>query len=139
MTLPFWHGFSRKIVMPEWVLVLPLKAPLMTLNMQRRAHWSAVAKAKADTEIVVAAALKKAKLRRIDEPISIRLVWFAPDARRRDVDGLAPMLKSVLDCLVKRKVLVDDSSGYVREAKLGPIVVDRVAPRFEVRIRVVET
>jgi Holliday junction resolvase RusA-like endonuclease len=124
--------------MSEWVLVLPLRAPLMTLNMQRRAHWSEVAKAKADTALVVTAAAKKAKLPPIDELVSIRLVWFAPDARRRDVDGLAPMMKSILDCLVQRKVLVDDSSKYVWEAKLGPIVVDRTAPRFEVRIRSVE-
>lgn len=117
-----------------WVLVLPLKAPLMTPNSQRRAHWTAVAKAKADHELLVTAALAKAKLKRIDGPVSVRIIWYAPDARRRDVDSLAPLGKSVLDALEKRNVIDNDHSEIVREISFGPIVVARDNPRIEVVI-----
>ncbi len=117
------------------VLTLPLKAPLLTQNSQRRAHWSEVAKAKADVELVVGEAIKKAKLEPIDGPVSIRLIWFAPDARSRDVDSLAPMMKACLDALVKRQIISDDNWRIVHEALLGPVVIARDNPRFELRIR----
>ncbi|MFM8798719.1 MAG: hypothetical protein ACKODT_07165 [Fluviibacter sp.] len=116
------------------VLTLPLKAPLMTLNMQRRSHWSVVAKAKSETALLVGSAVKSARLKRFDCPISVRLVWFAPDARRRDVDGLAPMMKSILDALVELELIDDDSSRHVHDVQLGPIIISRDHPRFEIHI-----
>lgn len=122
--------------MPDrWVLVLPLRKPLMTLNMQRRAHWSEVAKAKSETAMLVGVAAKKAKLPPMAGLVCVRLVWYAPDARRRDCDGLAPMMKAILDCLVELNVLPDDSSRYVSDVRLGPIVIARDNPRFEIHIR----
>lgn len=118
-----------------WLLKLPLRTPLMTLNTQRRSHWSVIAKAKADTEFLVGVAAKKANLPSFDSPITVRLVWHAPDARRRDVDGLAPMMKAILDALVHLGVVVDDSSKYVRDVRLGPICIARDDPRFEIIIR----
>lgn len=115
-------------------LILPLRAPLLTLNEQRRAHWTTVAKAKLDTEIVVGEAIKKAKLKPVDGPITVQLVWYAPDLRHRDVDGLAPMAKACLDALRKKGIIADDHSELVRELHLGPIVVSRDQPRFELLI-----
>lgn len=119
-------------------LVLPLTAPPLSQNSQRRAHWTQVAKAKRDVELVVMAAVKKAKLSRIDGEISVRLVWYAPDARKRDTDSLAPMAKACLDALVKMKVIEDDNSKIVRETLLGPVIVARDRPRFELHITVVD-
>lgn len=118
--------------------MLPLKAPLMTQNTQRRAHWTEVAKAKADTEFLVSAAAAKAKLRKIDGPISVRIVWYASDARKRDVDSLSVLAKSCLDALKKREIIKDDHAGIVTEVHLGPICISRDNPRIEIVIRRVE-
>ena len=110
----------------------------MTPNSQRRAHWAQVAKAKSETELHIEAALNRAGLTRLDGPISVRVLWFAPDARRRDVDSLAVFLKAVLDTLQRKRVIADDHSGIVHDVRLGPIVVSRDNPRLEVHIRGVE-
>lgn len=117
------------------VLTLPLRQPLLTQNAQRRAHWTAVRAAKRDTEIVVGEAVKAAGVGPIEGPVTVQLIWFAPDARNRDTDGLAPMMKAVLDALVKKGVLPDDNAKVVTETICGPIVVSRDNPRFEVHIR----
>jgi hypothetical protein len=122
----------------RWVLVLPLKAPLMTQNGQRRAHWTQVAKAKADTEWIIAAAISRAGLTAVQTPVSVRVVWFAADARKRDVDSLAVLAKSCLDALKKGKVIEDDHAGIVREVVLGPVVISRDNPRIEIHLRGVE-
>jgi Holliday junction resolvase RusA-like endonuclease len=125
--------------LPEkWVLILPLKAPLMNTNGQRRAHWTQVARAKTDSEVIVLAAARKAKLKALDGPISIRIVWYSPDARKRDVDSLAVLAKSCLDALKKGNIINDDHAGIVHEVSLGPIVIARDNPRIEVWIRRVE-
>jgi Holliday junction resolvase RusA-like endonuclease len=120
--------------MAKFVLVLPLKAPLLSSNDQRRAHWREVQKAKADTELIVGAAIKKARLLKLVYPISVRLVWYAPTAHRRDPDSLGPMLKACIDALVKKELIPDDSGAYVYEAVMGPVIISRDRPRFELII-----
>lgn len=93
-----------------------------------------MAKAKAEVELLTVAAAKAARLKPIKGPVSVRLVWWAPDARRRDVDSMAPMLKAVLDALVKKGIIPDDRSEIVREAALGPVCIARDNPRFELHI-----
>lgn len=122
----------------KWDLVLPIKAPLMTQNSQRRAHWTEVSRAKSDTELLVFAAARRAKVPHLDGPISVRVVWYAPDARVRDVDSLGVFAKSCLDAFKKGGIIDDDHSGIVREVILGPIVISRDNPRIEIRIRGVE-
>lgn len=107
----------------------------MTANGQRRSHWTTVAQAKKQVEELVWVASKNAKLKPIKGLVSVRLVWFAPDARQRDSDGLFPMMKAVLDGLVKLKILEGDSNKYVYDTRCGPIVIARDNPRIEVWIR----
>lgn len=111
----------------------------MSQNSQRRAHWTQVAKAKSDTELIVSAEINKKKVRKLDGPVSIRVIWYAPDARKRDVDSLAVLAKSVLDALKKKAVIEDDHAGIVYEVNLGPIVISRDNPRIEIHIRRLET
>ncbi|WP_411828815.1 RusA family crossover junction endodeoxyribonuclease [Mycobacterium intracellulare] len=118
--------------------MLPLRSPLLTLNDQRRAHWTTVRKAKSDVELLISVAVNKAKLKPIEGPVVVWLVWYAPDRRARDCDGLAPMLKACLDALVHKGILPDDNSEIVHQACLGPIVVARDNPRFELQIRGLE-
>lgn len=110
----------------------------MSANDQRRAHWSKVRSAKADTEQLVAIAAHNAGVGEICGPVSVRIVWYAPDGRKRDVDSLSVFAKSCLDSLKKKKVIPDDSSDIVTEVKLGPIVIARDNPRIEVIIRRVD-
>lgn len=107
----------------------------MTQNGQRRAHWNEVRQAKADTELLVTLALKKAKLTKIDGPITVRIIWYAADARRRDVDSLSVLCKSVLDALEKKEVIGNDDYRTVKEVALGPVVIARDNPRIEVHIK----
>ena len=111
---------------------------MMSTNGQRRAHWTGVAKAKADTEIIVLAAARKAKLRHVDGLLSVRIIWYAPDARKRDVDSLAVLAKSSLDALKKGKIIDDDHAGIVHEVSLGPIIIARDNPRIEIHVRRLE-
>lgn len=107
---------------------------MMSTNGQRRAHWTEVAKAKSDTEIIVLAAARKAKLKRVEGLVSVRIVWYSPDARKRDVDSLAVLAKSALDALKKGNVIDDDHAGIVHEVNLGPIIISRDNPRIEVHV-----
>lgn len=110
----------------------------MTQNGQRRAHWTQVAKAKSDTELLVTAAAGKIKLPKLDGPIAVRIVWYAEDARKRDVDSLSVLAKSVLDALTKKGIIDDDHSGIIHEVSLGPVIISRDQPRIEIVIRRVE-
>lgn len=120
------------------VLTLPLRSPPLSANDQRRAHWTQVAKAKREMELIVTSAINQAKAKPIDGPVTVQLVWYAPTAHARDTDGLAPMMKACLDALVKKKVLVDDNNRVVHQTILGPIVVSRDRPRFELIIKRLE-
>lgn len=122
-----------------WHLVIPVRAPLMSANDQRRAHWSKVREAKGNTEQLVAIAAHNCGLKKIVGPVSVRVVWYAPDARKRDVDSLSVFAKACLDALKKRKVIEDDNSEIVTELHLGPIIIARDNPRLEVVIRRVES
>ena len=103
----------------------------MTPNSQRRSHWSATAKAKAESELLVRSALTKAKVPPL-ERVSVSVIWYAPDARRRDPDSLATLSKSVLDAMVKVGRIPDDDHSHVHSVTLGPIVIARDNPRIEV-------
>lgn len=124
--------------MTEYRIVLPLRAPLMTQNKQRGAHWTTVRGAKDDLEWLVVFGARKAKVPKIDGPVSARLVWYTPDAKPRDTDGIAPMMKGCLDALVKLGIIEDDNSKIVVESCLGPFIVSRDNPRFELIIKQLE-
>ena len=86
------------------------------------------------------AAARKCGIPPLDSgPVSVRVVWFAPDARRRDVDSLATFAKAFLDALCKMGIISDDNSSIVVELKLGPIFISRENPRVEAHVRIVET
>lgn len=86
----------------------------------------------------MAQAARRAKVPHLSGPISVRIVWFAPDARRRDVDSLSTFAKACLDALRKRGIIDDDHSGIVRQVGLGPIFISRDNPRIEAHIRRME-
>ena len=117
--------------MTTHTLTIPIPKPPMSSNDQRRAHWTKVRSAKAEVEMLVKSAARAAKLPRIAK-CSIRVVWHAPDARRRDGDSLGPFVKASLDALTQGW-LVDDSWAYVTETTMA-VCVDRARPRIEIQI-----
>ncbi len=119
-------------------MTLPIPRPLLTTNQSRGKHWSEIRKAKADTELLTTIGCAKAKVPNISDPVTVRLIWYAPDARVRDTDSLYPTLKACIDALVKKGVLVDDGYRHVVETTCGPIVISRDNPRLELVIRRLE-
>lgn len=85
----------------------------MTANGQRRAHWTRVREAKRVAEQLVFASAKSACLPKQLAPSHVSIIWFAPDKRRRDPDGLGPFQKACLDSLVIYGAWKDDSSEYI--------------------------
>lgn len=116
-------------------LVLPLTKLPLSQNGQRRAHWTEVRDKKLEVEWLVSVAVKKAGVQKIDGPVSVRLIWYAPNVRIRDCDSMGPMMKACLDQIVREGILADDHSEIVREVHLGPIWISRDNPRFELHIR----
>jgi Holliday junction resolvase RusA-like endonuclease len=94
-----------------------------------------VAAAKQEVELVVSSVISSNRVKPISGLVTVQLIWYAPTAHPRDTDGLAPMMKACLDALVKKKVLKDDNNRIVWQTLLGPIVVDRDQPRFELVIQ----
>ncbi|MFT4125094.1 MAG: hypothetical protein QM662_02535 [Gordonia sp. (in: high G+C Gram-positive bacteria)] len=123
--------------MTTHLLVVEARRPPMTLNEQRRAHWTQVRAAKQHAETLVWAAAHTARLGHLDHPVTIDITWWAPDQRRRDVDSLAPFTKAALDALVKHGHLDDDDHTHVTTAN-PHIHIDRARPRIEIEIVEVE-
>ncbi|AKJ72084.1 RusA family crossover junction endodeoxyribonuclease [Gordonia alkanivorans] len=116
------------------ILTLDVPRPPMTANQQRSWHWRKVHQAKNLAETLVWAAAKQARIRPLTAPQTVSVVWYTPDARRRDTDALGPMLKASLDALVKSGVLVDDDSKHVTATSMA-IELDRDRPRIEIHIQ----
>lgn len=66
-------------------------------------------------------------------PVEIRVTFFEPTSRR-DVDGvIAGGCKVLLDAMVHKGILVDDSRKYV--SQIIPLVyTDRNNPRIEIEV-----
>lgn len=81
--------------------------------------------------LVLAAILEsKAKLKKPLEKAIVRITYFFPDNRRRDLDNYSG--KMLLDPLVKEGVIVDDSFQHIK--LLLEAYVDKSNPRTEIEI-----
>jgi len=111
---------------------LDFQRPPMTANDQRKAHWTEVRRAKVEVETDVYWRAKAAQIA-VQPPVEVFLTWYAKDARIRDSDSAAPMLKACLDALVLADVLPGDDHRYVTRSG-SSVVVDRADPRVEITI-----
>ena len=111
--------------------------PPLTMNEWRNSHWAVKTKAKHRIYWQIVKALQEAGLRQTGKPlfdrITVRIVQFAPDARKRDNDGLGAFRKDVLDALKLSGVVPDDSREFVIDGG-NDIRMDRTDPRVEIRI-----
>jgi len=122
------HSSAAKRAM--YSVTLPLLRPPLTLNDQRRAHWTKVRRAKAEVEELVGwqARAQLPKGLRLDR-IHLTVTWYAPDARIRDADSLSVLTKGALDSLVKCGYLPGDDHKHVLSVR-QQIRIDREHPRI---------
>lgn len=116
----------------RYVLTTSFIRPPMSANQQKRAHYHQVAKAKKLVGDQVCVLAKGIPL--LGRPVMVEVVWFVPDRRKRDSDGLGPFLKAVCDGLVQAGVLVDDHAEYVPRTAMSISSDEKDNPRIEVVI-----
>ena len=95
-----------------------------------KAHWSLGAKMKRNEQEKAMWAIKAARLKPFERPVSVRILWVEKDMAR-DEDNVAFAAKFVMDALVKTGVLPDDGRKWVRSIA-SEICVDRDDPRIDV-------
>lgn len=94
------------------VFVIPLKLPSCNEYINAcRVNRYAGAKMKAETEEAISWFLKNPHT--INAPVTIAFEWEEPN-RKRDIDGIAFGKKFILDALVKKGILPNDSQKWVR-------------------------
>lgn len=108
---------------------------LLSLNdliRDSRTHYQKANNAKKKTQKEIMLQLPKVKV--IKYPVEVWVTFFEPD-NRRDCDGITGGgLKVLMDALVNKGILIDDSRKYVRQ--IHPLVyTDRNNPRIEIEIK----
>lgn len=70
-------------------------------------------------------------------PVEVSIKWCEPN-QRRDIDNITFATKFILDTLVQKRLLEDDSQRFVSKIN-HEVVVDKANPRIEVNIRAIES
>ena|SRR3990172_8914989 len=70
-------------------------------------------------------------VRRIEFVSGMRLVFFMPDNRKCDLTNKA---ESIMDLLVKYKIIKDDSWQFVGYIELCSCGIDKINPRVNIKI-----
>ena len=87
------------------------KDRILTMNLYRNCHWSALAKAKRNYHEEVSKFADS--LPRFNK-LSVHYTLYFPDKRKRDVDNMTYALhKFLMDALVEHKVIEDDNVHHV--------------------------
>lgn len=110
----------------------------MTANQQRRLHYMKQAEAKKQVGDVVHWHATRMGLRSLGQSV-VTVIWYAPDRRRRDTDGLGPFLKAALDALTRAGAWPDDHSDWVVETRLRIDKTETSNPRIEIVIEELNT
>jgi Holliday junction resolvase RusA-like endonuclease len=106
--------------------------PPLTMNEFERAHYRKQTAAKRRIQWQIKAALQATPIPKLDQA-TVSIIQYAPNAIRRDVDGLGAFRKAMLDALVMNNVFPDDNTAHVIDGG-NTILLDRENPRIEIRI-----
>ena len=91
---------------------------------------------KKNQEKVIKGILKAFRERKISwvykYPVKLKITWYEPN-KRRDIDNVTFGTKFILDALVRKEVLKNDSQKYVNGIE-HEVLVDKENPRIEVEI-----
>lgn len=83
--------------------------------------------------IDIVQACTKGTLKKIEKyPVKLEITWYEPNLKR-DIDNITFAAKFILDALVEKGILIDDSQKYVSEIN-HKVLVDKINPRIEVEI-----
>lgn len=118
----------------EYRITTDFIRPPLSSNDQKRAHYHKVAKCKK----LVGEQVKEAAIAQaihIEGQCTVEVVWFVPDKRKRDTDGLGPFLKAACDGLVQAGAIEDDHSDFVVRTAMSIDKSDMKNPRIEVHIQ----
>lgn len=117
--------------------MITIQGRLVGLNeytSENRKNRYAGAKMKAEMQTLCKLAILHSKIPKvINYPISIEITWHELNARR-DIDNITFATKFILDALVARKIIIDDSQKYVKRIA-HEITVDKNNPRIEIEIK----
>ena len=102
-----------------------------------RGHWAQGAKLKKQQQALVETAILVAGVKPFTAPVTVQFRWVEPN-RRRDFDNICAASKWVLDAMVARGVIPDDSDRWVKSVS-HERGLDRKAPRVEVTVTEVTT
>lgn len=104
------------------MISLPLPWPPRDLHPNSRVHWGRRARAAKLCRTIAAGTALAAGIRRGDPDIPSRLkvtaVFFPPDNRRRDIDGMLSSIKSYLDGIAD-VIGIDDSKWEISMSREG--------------------
>jgi len=109
------------------VVFLPFPSPKLSPNA--RQHWVILARAKKSARTQAAWQLKADGIGQINaDALHVKVTFFPPDNRRRDLDNMIAASKALLDG-VSDVVGIDDSKWTISASKAPPIM-----PNGQIRI-----
>lgn len=94
-------------------MVLPNLNDMLAAAKQGKRGYQPYAKMKAECELVIGAAIRKAKLKAMVQPVELSFTWREAN-RKRDLDNICAARKFALDSLVKTGILSNDGWAQVR-------------------------
>jgi len=114
--------------------------PPRELSPNARVHWAVKAKAAREygSQVFYAAVdarnrSEPAKWKNLDRA-KVRVWFYVPPRRRRDLDNLIASFKPGLDALVRCGILVDDSIGHVEVSHTATQPFDGKTPSTTVEV-----
>lgn len=113
---------TRKIVR-----MISLRFPPKELSPNARPHWAKLAKAKRSYRMECFIDAKRQGIKKLatQKPLTISLVFYPPDRRRRDWDNMLAAAKSGLDGLAD--ALGVDDRNWKLSFSVSPEPLDRVS------------
>lgn len=99
-----------------------------------RTHWAAGGKLKKQQTDICALALLVQRIPAIKEPIALEIYWFEQN-RKRDIDNVSAGIKFILDGMVQRGTIPNDTRRWVGSITHFFPEPDPVNPRVEVKIK----
>lgn len=101
------------------------------VDMCRRNRYGA-AKAKRENQHLVCLAIKKHKMLRFKNKVSIQFVWIEPNMKR-DKDNISFAKKFILDALVEMQIIPNDNWKWINNLS-DKFAVNRKNPRIVVTL-----
>jgi len=99
-----------------------------------RTHWAAGGKLKKDQTNICALAVMCAGLPKLKEPVALEIYWFEPN-KKRDIDNVAAGVKFILDGMVQREIIPNDTRRWVGSITHFFPEPDPQNPRIDIEIK----